>query len=52
MNKEGMDKKDMSQKLVSKPNVMSSSGVIYPYVSKKILTRLTKSSATKIWAIN
>ena len=44
-----LKKKDMGKKLVSEPDVMSSSGVMYPYVSKKILTQLTKHSANKIF---
>ena len=43
---------DMGKKLVSKPGVMSLSGVSYPNVSKKIFTQLTKPSATKIFSIN
>ena len=38
--------------MVSKPDVISSSGVMYPYVSKKILTQLPKRSATKNLSIN
>ena len=39
----------MGLKLVSKLDVMSMSGVMYPYVSKKIFTRLIKPSATEIF---
>ena len=44
--------KDMDKKLVSKLDVMLSSGIIYPYVSEKKLTQLTKPSATKILSMN
>ena len=45
------EQKDMGQKLVSKPDVISMSEVIYPYVSKKRkLTRLAEPSATEIFS--
>ena len=49
--KGGGGQKDMDLKLVSKPDVMLSSGVMYPYVSKKFLTQFSKPSATKILSI-
>ena len=42
--------KDMGKKLLSKPDVMSISGVRYPYVCKKKI--LTKSLVTKNLSIN
>ena len=40
-------KEFMDLTIVSKPDVMSSSGFMNLYVSKKKLTQLTKSSVTK-----
>ena len=37
----------ISKKLVSKPDIMLSFGVMYPHVSEKFLTQLTKPSVTK-----
>ena len=48
----GWGQKDMGKKLVSKLDVISSSRVLYPYVSKHFLPQLTKPSATKILLIN
>ena len=42
----------MGEKLVSKPDVMSSTSIMYPDVSKNISTQLTRRSATKILSIN
>ena len=50
--RERWETKDMSKKLVSKPDVMSSSGVMYLYVSKIFLTQLTKPLAAKILSMN
>ena len=47
------EQEDIGKKLVSNPDVMSLSGVVYTYISQKIfLTQLTKHSATKILSIN
>ena len=50
MNKEkrnrGGGQKDMSWKLVSKPNITSMCGVIYPYVSKIKFEKFTELSLT------
>ena len=44
--------KDMDKQLLSKPDIMSSSDVMYPYVTEKILTQITKTSATRILSMN